>query len=155
MSAPVPANPPRVVAVASAGGHWVQLLRMRPAFAGADVTWVTTRASLARQVEGKLHVVADASRSTPFRLVWMVCQLFWLMLRLRPHVVITTGAAPGAVALVFGRLFFARTIWIDSIANGEVMSRSGRLVRPFAKVWLTQWPNLSKPEGPDCWGSVV
>lgn len=155
MPPPAPAKPPRVVAVASAGGHWVQLLRMRPAFAEADVTWVTTRASLARQVDGTLHVVADASRSTPFRLIKMVCQLFWLMLRLRPHVVVTTGAAPGAVALVFGRLVGARTVWIDSIANGEVMSRSGRLVKPFAKVWLTQWEQLSKPGGPDCWGSVV
>ena len=27
----------RVLAISSGGGHWIQLLRLRPAFAGADV----------------------------------------------------------------------------------------------------------------------
>ncbi len=29
----------RVLAIASGGGHWVQLLRLQPAFAGLDVAY--------------------------------------------------------------------------------------------------------------------
>ena len=29
---------PKILAIASGGGHWIQLLRLRPAFSGADVT---------------------------------------------------------------------------------------------------------------------
>ena len=32
----------RILAVASSGGHWVQLTRLRPAFEGHDVAYVTT-----------------------------------------------------------------------------------------------------------------
>ena len=37
----------RVLAVASAGGHWVQLMRLRPAFGEDDVTYVTVNAACA------------------------------------------------------------------------------------------------------------
>ena len=37
---------PRIMAVASAGGHWVQLMRLRPAWQDMDVTYVTTDSGL-------------------------------------------------------------------------------------------------------------
>jgi len=59
------------------------------------------------------------------------------------------------MALILGRLMGARTLWIDSLANSKTLSLSGRLARPFASVWLTQWPSLSHPKGPDYWGSIL
>ena len=44
----------------------------------------------------------------------------------RPDVIITTGAAPGAMALVFGKLVGARTIWIDGLASADKLLASGR-----------------------------
>lgn len=152
---PKPASATRVLAIASAGGHWIQLMRLRPALDGAQVTWATTRAELAAGPEGKVHVVADGSASNPLRVLRSLFQVFWLLLRLRPHVVITTGAAPGAAAVVLGRLLGARTVWIDSIANGEQLSRSGRLVRRFAVAWLTQWEHLAGGDGPQYWGRIL
>ena len=77
-------------------------------------------------------------------------------MRERLDLVITTGAAPSVLALGMARTFLrARTIWIDSIANAECMSSSGLQARWAAKVWLTQWEHLAKPEGPQYWGSVL
>ena len=47
---------------------------------------------------------------------------FLVVLRERPDVVVSTGAAPGYFALRFGRLFGARTLWLESIANVEELS---------------------------------
>ncbi len=145
----------RVLAVASGGGHWVQLLRMRPAFAHHEVHFVTTNAAYAKDVSAPLHTVLDASSWTKLRLVWMFLQMFWLVLRLRPDVVFTTGAAPGLAAIVCGRAMGAKTIWVDSIANSEQVSRSGRHAGRVAHVWLTQWPALARTGGPEHWGGVV
>ena len=49
----------------------------------------------------------------------------------------------------------AKTIWIDSIANCERLSSSGRRARRVAHQWLTQWPDLARPEGPHYWGAVL
>lgn len=145
----------RLLAVASGGGHWVQLLRLRPAFQGAEVSWVSTQADYRHDVDGPLHVVRDANLWDKPGLVLMFLQMAWLMLRLRPAVVVTTGAAPGFAAIVFGRLLGARTVWVDSIANGEALSNSGARAGRWAHVWLTQWEHLARPEGPQYWGAVL
>ena len=74
--------------------------------------------------------------------ILLVLQMSWLVLKFRPDVVITTGAAPGLVALQIGKLFGARTVWIDSLANAEKISLSGKLAERYADLWLTQWPHL-------------
>jgi hypothetical protein len=75
--------------------------------------------------------------------------------RTRPDVVVSTGAAPGYFALRIGKILGARTVWIDSIANAEALSRTGTLVRPWADLWLTQWPHLAADGGPAYAGSVL
>nr|WP_302675558.1 hypothetical protein [Sphingomonas faeni] len=70
--------------------------------------------------------------------------LFRIFRAFDPHLVVSTGAAPGAMALLVGKMFGARTIWIDSIANSEVLSLSGRLVRPIADLRITQWQHLAE-----------
>src|SRR5471032_283523 len=105
----------RLVAVASGGGHWVQLLRLTPAFASCEVVYVTVSQAYRVQVRGhRFYSIPDATRWQKFKLIWMFLRLAWIMLRERPHVVVSTGAAPGYVALRLGRLMGAKTIWIDS-----------------------------------------
>lgn len=147
---------PRLLAVASAGGHWVELRRLRPAFEGCDVHYVTTDGGYRAELDGDpLHVVPDASRWSRVRLAWMVVRVAIVVLRVRPDVVISTGAAPGYFALRFGRLLGARTLWLDSIANVEELSMSGARVGRFADLWLTQWPELARPGGPEYAGAVL
>ncbi|MES2260816.1 MAG: UDP-N-acetylglucosamine--LPS N-acetylglucosamine transferase [Pseudomonadota bacterium] len=146
----------KILAVASGGGHWVQLLRLRPAFEGLDVAYVTVQASYAAQVPGRrFYAVCDATRWSRWDLIKMMAQVSWIVLRERPDVVVTTGAAPGVVALRMGKWLGAKTIWLDSIANVEQMSMSGQRVRGFADLWLTQWPHLAADSGPSCKGSVL
>jgi UDP-N-acetylglucosamine:LPS N-acetylglucosamine transferase len=77
------------------------------------------------------------------------------VLRARPDVIISTGAAPGILGIFFGRLIGAQTIWIDSIANAEELSLSGRIALRVAHKALTQWPHLAKAEGPEYHGSIL
>lgn len=154
-----------VMAVASAGGHWVQLMRLRPAWKGLDITYVSTDPQLKSllveetdTLDGRVprfHAVTEGNRWQKHKLFKQLLQIFWIMLRVRPDVVITTGAAPGYFALRIGRAFGARTVWIDSIANTEELSLSGQRIGPLVDLWLTQWEHLAKPEGPQYIGAVL
>lgn len=136
----------RVLAISSRGGHWMQLRRLKPAFEGCDTTWVSTDPTLRRSLAGERYLcVADATRWNPLRLVWSACMIALVLMRVRPHVIVSTGAAPGFLALRLGSLLGARTVWIDSIANAEVLSLSGQKAARFADLTLTQWPELGKP----------
>ena len=149
----------RVLAIASGGGHWVQMRRLRPAWAGCAVTYVTTKEGYRDEVmetweaegrigpEPRFFTVPDANRWQKLRLVRQLLAVAWLVLRTWPHGLVTTGAAPGYFAIRIGKLIGARTIWVDSIANSEELSLSGKQAGPHADLWLTQWEHLAVPEG--------
>jgi UDP-N-acetylglucosamine:LPS N-acetylglucosamine transferase len=147
---------PVVLAVASGGGHWVQMLRLAPAFQGAEVHFATTDRSAAVQVApAPLHVYPDANRETPFRLFLCALRLAWLVLCLRPDVVVSTGAAGGFLAIRLARLTGARTMFIDSIANARELSISARLALGVADRVLSQWPGVSNSSGAEYRGAVI
>lgn len=149
-------NPKKILAVASGGGHWVQMMRMVPAFDGHSVVFVSTQESHRVQVgTNRFYTVKDGNRWQKVRLLRMAAKLLFIMLRERPDVVISTGAAPGYFSLRFGKLLGARTVWVDSIANAERLSLSGQHAGRFADLWLTQWAHLAKPQGPLFKGSVI
>ena len=146
----------RALLVSSGGGHWVQLNRLAPAFSSMDTVFVTVNEAYRSDVAGyRFHRVVDATRWNKLKLMWMATQIFWIVLRERPTVVVSTGAAPGAFALMFGRLLKRRTIWVDSIANVEKLSMSGDKARRFADLHLTQWEHLAVPGETDFVGAVV
>ncbi|MFG0293279.1 MAG: UDP-N-acetylglucosamine--LPS N-acetylglucosamine transferase [Phycisphaerales bacterium JB065] len=149
-------KPKRILAIASGGGHWVQLLRLRPAFEGCEVVYSSVRPAYADDVPGETFIaIPDATRWDRLKLLWMMFKVAWLVGRVRPDVVISTGAAPGYVAIRLGRLVGARTIWLDSIANVEEVSMSGQKIGPHADLWLTQWEHLASEQGPEWKGAVI
>ena len=146
----------RLLAVASGGGHWVQLLRVKEAFETCDITFVSINEAYRSQVANyRFYLVDDATRWNKVGLIRMALRLAWIIWKEKPDVVISTGAAPGYVALRLGRLTGARTIWLDSIANVEQLSLSGMRIGRYADLWLTQWPHLAKPQGPHYAGTVL
>ncbi len=141
----------------SDGGHWVQMRRILPALDGLDLCYVGVAAEPDADLANARHYrIRNATRRNPQGFLVIIWQLVRIVRAERPDVVVTTGAGPGLMALAVGKLLArSRTIWIDSIANTERLSLSGRLARPVANVRLVQWPHLSRPGGPEYWGSVL
>jgi UDP-N-acetylglucosamine:LPS N-acetylglucosamine transferase len=150
------ARKPKLLAIASGGGHWVQLLRLLPAFDGSDVAFVTVNDAYRSQVPNhRFYSITDATRWNKLKLVSMALHLAWIVLKERPDVAISTGAAPGYVGLRLARMLGAKIVWIDSIANVEELSLSGKRIGRYAHLWLTQWPHLAQPAGPRYYGGVL
>lgn len=146
----------KVLAVASAGGHWVQLMRLQPLLDEFETVYVSTDSFLADEVApARFHQVPDGSRWNKLRLLSIAWKLFRILRRERPQVVLSTGAAPGFLALRIGKWLGMRTAWIDSIANSEELSLCGHRIGRHADLWLTQWPHLARPDGPDYRGAVL
>ena len=147
----------KILAISSGGGHWVELLRLRPALRGHHVVYVTVSPAYRDQVEdAPLLVIDDATRWDRVGMLRVAAQILAIVLRERPDVVVSTGALPGFLGVLFGkRLLGAKTIWVDSLANAGELSLSGRNARAHADLWLTQWPELATPGGPRYLGSML
>jgi UDP-N-acetylglucosamine:LPS N-acetylglucosamine transferase len=146
----------RIMAISSGGGHWIQLLRLRPAFEGHQVVFVTVDDSYHEDVPGsRFRVIPDATRWSKVALLYSAIRILWALLLERPDVIVSTGAAPGFLALRLGRYLGARTVWLDSIANADELSLSGQKIGRYADLWLTQWSHLDTKDGPFYKGSVL
>lgn len=148
----------RIVAAASGGGHWEQIMLLREAFSEHKVYYLTTNAELISRANINpidSYVVSDCNRSTPFAALGSCARAIRFVLSVRPDVVISTGALPGLFCVITARLIGRKAIWIDSIANVEKLSMCGTVATRVASLCLTQWEHLATERGPKYAGSVL
>lgn len=136
----------RVCLVASAGGHLSQLLKLMESWKGHRSFCMTTTAVVLEGLRkhGRVYVIGECNRQHPLRVIKILLRCIRIILREKPHVVISTGAAMGCITCFQAKLIGAKVVWIDSITNVERISLSGRMVRCIADVFLVQWPALAK-----------
>jgi len=136
----------RICLAASAGGHISQLLKLAESWKKYDTFCVTTTEVMRDKLlqRGKVYVVGECNRQHPTRVLKVLLRCIKVLLRERPNVVISTGAAVGCIACFLGKLVSAKIVWIDSVTNVERISLSGRMVKHIADLFLVQWSELAK-----------
>lgn len=136
----------RICLAASAGGHLSQLLKLSESWQKYEVFYVSTLESVTQKLQklGRFYITGECNREHPFLATLVFKNCIKIILKEKPDVIISTGAAPSCILCLMGKLFGAKIVWIDSIANVERLSLSGRIIRPFANLILTQWPEVAK-----------
>ena len=145
----------RVLAIASGGGHFIQLMRLAPAWAGHDVSIAAVDPS-SRALAGNaaFFTFRDVSRADWWRIPAAALDIARILVAVRPQVIITTGALPGLIAAALARPFGVKSLWVDSIANSEILSGSGAQAGRVCSKVITQWPHLAAGKV-EHWGSVL
>jgi len=132
------------------------MMVLREDLAGVEMIYANTFPGLGESIGlNNCYLIEDCNRDTPMSVIRCARDIFVLIRKERPDLIISTGAAPGLIAIVIGKIFGCRTIWVESVANSIELSMSGRLAGKFADLWLTQWQHLSRPKGPLYWGSIL
>ena len=151
----------RVCLAGSGGGHIRQLLDLDGAWAQHDYFFLSEDTALSRSI-AQTHPMAyvphfalgQARLGSPIAMVRSAIQNFFASGRVirqrRPQVLITTGAGAVFFALVWARLWGAKTIVIESFARVSRPSVFGRLSTAFAQHRIVQskgltryWPNAA------------
>lgn len=135
----------RILAVASIGGHWIQLLRItKPLEQRYEVVYISTHNKCKSMINGNgFHTIMDFNRWNIWKIIPASLQVLFIIIKEHPKAIITTGAAPGLLTIMIGRIFGIKCIWIDSIANVKTMSACGKLAKKITKNIFTQWAELA------------
>ncbi len=132
----------------SSGGHLLQLHSLRRAWNDRSHAWVTFDKSDARsllQGEKVVYAFGPTNRNIPNLLRNLV--LAWrLVSRLRPRVLVTTGAGVAVPFAWIARLRRVRVVYIESITRIDDVSLSYRLISPVADRLYVQWPELLRAQ---------
>jgi len=133
--------------VSSTGGHLLQLVALRDAFEGFERVWVTFDAGDSRALlagEEVVHAYSPTNRNAR-NLLRNVGLAIRVVPRMRPAVVVTTGAGVAVPFAWVGRLFGARVVYVESLTRIERPSLTYRLIRPVVSRTYVQWPELRLP----------
>lgn len=134
----------KVLAVASGGGHIVELLRLTPAFQDHELIYMSTHESFASKCQGhEYYTVPDFSQWDAHKMPSVGLKMYKIFKKIKPDVIVTTGAAPGVLALFIGKLMGAKTVWVESLCHAEKVSISGKICKLFADRVYTQWAHLA------------
>jgi beta-1,4-N-acetylglucosaminyltransferase len=129
--------------VADPGGHLFELAGLRDVWSRFSRAWVTVRASDVETLLLGEHVLFayGPTRRSLRNLLRNTFVAVRIVRRLRPAVVMTTGAALSVPFVWAGRLFGARVVYIET--SGRVgISMSCRLAAPVADRLYVQWPEV-------------
>ncbi|SIS82421.1 PssD/Cps14F family polysaccharide biosynthesis glycosyltransferase [Salimicrobium salexigens] len=140
----------KLLLISSIGGHLTQLLQLDPLFSQYDYHIVTEKSAITKQMKKKHPVsfLVYGGRNYPVRYIFKfsfnILKSFFLFLRERPDVVITTGAHTAVPMCYIAKLFRKKVIYIESFAKTTSPNLSGRLVYPIADLFVVQWESMKK-----------
>ena len=127
--------------VGSSGGHLAQLLALEPWWAEWRRTWVTfDTADATSRLAGERVVWAHhpTTRNLP-NLLRNAMLALRVVPRLRPDVVVSTGAAVALPFFMVAWVLRIPTIFIEVYDRIDTKTLTGRLVRPFTSQYCVQW----------------
>jgi beta-1,4-N-acetylglucosaminyltransferase len=136
----------QVLLVCSAGGHLLQLHSLRDAWEDLSRVWVSfDKTDVRSLLDGERVVFAfgPTNRNLP-NLLRNIGLAIRVVLRVRPKVLVTTGAGVAVPFAWIARLCRAKVVYIESLTRIEDVSLSCRLIRPVASRVYVQWPETTK-----------
>ena len=132
--------------IASSGGHWEELMCLKPIAQEHDTFYVTEEGGQARDSSLEhVYLLPQINRRQKdflWRFMKLMVSAGKIMYREKPEFLVTTGALISFPFCLYGKLMGAKVIYIESFARVNDRSLTGRLVYPIADLFLVQWESL-------------
>ena len=140
----------KVMFISSTGGHLNELLQMKPLFPKYDYHIVTEKtksnASLRQEYGKRISYLAYGTKHNMWK-YWFVfpfncIRSFYLFLKYRPDVVVSTGSHTAVPMCYIAHFFKKKVIYIETFANIYTKTVAGRMVYPIADYFVVQWESM-------------
>lgn len=137
------------------GGHLIEMLQLMEAFEGHDYFFVTLNAEDTKDLSPAYRL--RKFQSVPLTLICTCLFSWWILLKERPNVIISTGATFTVPFCYVGKLFGMKIIFIETFTKIHSKSGAGRRVYPIADLFLVQWEEMLSVYGEKArfWGGVI
>lgn len=142
----------KVLFISSTGGHFSELLQLKPLFKKYDSYIITekdeTNVNLKQEYGNKMFFLPYGTRSKLFTYIfkyfYLCLKTIYLYIRIRPKYIVTTGTHTAVPMCYLGKLFGSKIIFIETFANSESKTLSGKMIYPIANLFIVQWEEMLK-----------
>lgn len=142
----------KVLFISSTGGHLNELLQLSCLFEKYDYHIITEKdkSSEALKIKygDKISYLPYGTRSKLltyiFKYFYLCLKTIYYYLKLRPKVIVTTGTHTAGPMCYLGKIFGSKIIYIETYANRNKKTATGRLIYPIADLFIVQWEEMLK-----------
>ena len=142
----------KVLFISSTGGHLNELLQLAPLFEKYDYKIITEKdkanEKLKEQYGEKLYFLPYGTRAKLFTYIfkyfYLCLKTIYLYFKIRPQVIVTTGTHTAGPMCYLGKIFGSKIIYIETFANRNKKTATGRLIYPIADLFIVQWEEMLK-----------
>ena len=136
----------KICLVGSSGGHLTHLYKLKPTWKKYNRFWVTFNKEDANDLlinEKVYHCYFPTNRNF-WNLIRNTLLAFKLLLKEKPRVIISSGAAVAVPFCYIGKLMGAKIIYIEVFDRIDRPTVTGKLVYPIADEFIVQWDEMKK-----------
>ena len=138
----------KICFIASSGGHFEQLLMLKPLMEKYNSFVVTEKTFYKTTVQNKkMYYMYQVNRKQKLFFLWMIINAFMslgILIKERPNIVITTGVLATIPLCLLVKLTGGKLIYIESFAKVTTPTETGRLMYKFADRFYVQWESMKE-----------
>jgi UDP-N-acetylglucosamine:LPS N-acetylglucosamine transferase len=132
----------KIVVIASGGGHFREAMRIVEKLPFKPIL-ISYKAGHIKSITGEYSVrfLAHPQRNI-YKFIINLIQAIILSVKIRPKIVISTGADVTVAFCIISRILGSKLIYIESGANISKPTITGRILYPFANLFIVQWEEM-------------
>lgn len=142
----------KVLFISSTGGHLNELLQLETLIDKYDSYIITEKTkstiSLKEEYNNKINYLIYGTKHKPFsyifKLIFNCIKSLYLYLSIKPDIIITTGAHTAGPMCLIGKIFGSKIIYVETFANINTKTITGRIIYKFADLFIVQWKSMLK-----------
>lgn len=141
----------KVLFISSTGGHLNELLQLKPIFKNYDSYLITEKTKTTLNLEKdykNVDYLLYGTKHTPLKYIYVSIRNIFKSIRLyhkiKPDVIVTTGAHTCVPMCYIAKLHRKKIIYIETFANINSKTITGKLIYPIANVFVVQWESMLK-----------
>ena len=110
------------------------MLQLAPLFDKYDYHIITEKDKANESLKEKYGV----------KYLYLCFKTIYFYFKLKPKVIITTGTHTAGPMCYLGKIFGSKIIYIETFANRNKKTATGRLIYPIADLFIVQWKEMLK-----------
>lgn len=138
----------KICFVSSSGGHWEELMCLEEISKENQSFYVTEDGGqISDNSKENIYLVPQINRHEKtfiFKFISLFAKANKILRKEKPDIIITTGALASYPFCVLAKLSGKKVIYIESFARVYEKSLTGKLVYPFADLFIVQWESMLK-----------
>ena len=138
----------KVCFAASSGGHYEQLMMLKPLMDKYDSFVITEKTSYNSSAKGeKTYYLKQVNRKEKTFILALLINSFLslgIFIKEKPDVIICTGVLAMIPMCLIMKLFRKKLIYIESFAKVTSATQTGKLMYKFADEFYVQWEQMKE-----------